>query len=222
VTTPAGAVAADAQRQATPPRGGGADNIFSKKYGPLPGWGWTLLAAGGALAVFWWRKRKAAETAATAATAVTTQTGWQNAAEALQQEIDRLQGTSSSTGISTLTPPNPPPNTTKTATTGKTTAPTTTTTGTGTPGPVTDIQVDIRSDSVVTISWRPPQFSSHVPTSTTYSIQVKPKDSAAHNIGSRTSYNVGGLTPGKQYTATITPTGGPGASKSWTMPKKKK
>jgi hypothetical protein len=115
MTTPAGAVAADAkatQQQAGSKTKGGGD-FFSRKYGPLPGWGWALLAAGGALAFFWWRSRESkASTSSTTSTALTG-SGWAGAANALQQEIDQLQGQGAT---STAT------------TTAKTTSKTTTTT----------------------------------------------------------------------------------------------
>jgi hypothetical protein len=214
VTTPAGAVADDANATANSaaPKAKGGGGIFARKYGPLPGWGWAALAGGGALAFFWWRSResKAATAATTSATAVsgTGATGWANAAAALQQEIDSLQGQAAT---STTTTP-----------TGGTTAKTTSSTSTGTtPGPVTALTVTAKSPTVVVVSWRPPQYASHAPTSTTYSIQIKPKDASAHNIGSRTSYDVGGLKADTKYTAVVTPSGGPAASKAFTTPKKK-
>lgn len=213
MTTPAGAVADDANataRSAGKPAPKGGGGIFARKYGPLPGWGWALLAGGGALAFFWWRQRENKSTAATtAATAVsgTGATGWANAASALQQEIDSLQGQGATSTTSTPT--------------GGTTAKTTSTgTGTTTPGPVTALTVTAKSPTVVVVSWRPPQFSSKTPTSTTYSIEIKPKDKGPHNIGSRTSYDVGGLKADTKYTATVTPSGGPASSKSFTTPKK--
>lgn len=87
------------------------------------------------------------------------------------------------------------------------------------PGPVTDLTVDVISPTLARVSWRPPQFASHAPVSTTYTIQVQGKDPAPHNIGSRTSYNVGGLHPGAHYTAVVAATGGPSTSRAFTTPK---
>jgi hypothetical protein len=218
VTTPAGAVAEDASATANDaaPRPKGGGGIFARKYGPLPGWGWALLAGGGALALFWWRSReaKSATAATTAATAVsaTGATGWANAAAALQQEIDSLQGQAATSTGSTPTG----------GTTAKTTSSTATTGSTTTPGPVTALTVTAKSPTVVVVSWRPPQYASKAPTSTTYSIQIKPKDASSHNIGSRTSYDVGGLKADTKYTAVVTPAGGPASSKAFTTPKKAK
>jgi Fibronectin type III domain len=98
MTTPAGAVASDAQaaqRQAAKP-GQKTGNFLTQKYGPLPGWAWSLIVGGGALAYLVWRKREAAKTSAatTSATAGATAA----ALSALQQEIDSLQyGTAVST-----------------------------------------------------------------------------------------------------------------------------
>lgn len=214
MTTPAGAVAADAQRSA--PKGSGADNIFSRKYGPLPGWGWALLAGGGALAFFWWRSRKAAE--ATTATSATAASGWANAASALQREIDQLQG--GATAGSTppiVTPYSTGPTTTKPTTTGTTTSKTTSTTTSKTPGPITGLQVILRSPTVITVEWKPPANDSNV----TYNFQITPKDSGPHNIGARTSYNVGGLKADTHYTAHVGASGGPTSTKAFTTPKKK-
>jgi PASTA domain len=107
VTTPAGAVAADADatERASRPKGKQAGgSVFSRKYGPLPGWGWALLAAGGAIAIFWWRSREESKTApATAYTAAATGTGWANAANSLQDEISSLQGQAATSKTSSST-----------------------------------------------------------------------------------------------------------------------
>ncbi|MFZ0665049.1 MAG: fibronectin type III domain-containing protein [Acidimicrobiales bacterium] len=227
MTTPAGAVADDANataRSAAPKQGAPkSGNILQKKYGPLPGWGWAVLAAGGALAFFWWRSREskaaAATTAATAYTAISG-SGWSGAANALQDEIDGLQGSGGATSVPTSTAKTTSPVTPGTGvTTSKTTSPVTG--STTTPGPVTALTVTAKSPTVVVVSWRPPQYASKAPTSTTYAIQIKPKDASSHNIGSRTSYDVGGLKADTKYTAVVTPSGGPSASKSFTTPKKK-
>jgi PASTA domain len=109
MTTPTGAVAgnaAAAQREAAArPQGG---SFFSRKYGPLPGWGWSLLAAGGALAFFWWRSRSAANAASAATTTPTADTTTADTADqlaSLQDEIDALQGelATDTTGTTTST-----------------------------------------------------------------------------------------------------------------------
>ena len=96
MTTPAGAVAADANataRDADGKKGKQGGGIFARKYGPLPGWAWALLAGGGAIAVFWWRKREEAKaSSASSASSAVTGTGWANAANSLQGEISALQG----------------------------------------------------------------------------------------------------------------------------------
>lgn len=100
-------MAADAQatERSAAPKGKQGGSIFSKKYGPLPGWGWALLAAGGAFAVFWWRKREESKStaSATAYTAAATGTGWSNAANSLQDEISALQGQAATSKTSSST-----------------------------------------------------------------------------------------------------------------------
>jgi hypothetical protein len=132
VTTPAGAVADDANataRSAAPKQGAPkSGNILQKKYGPLPGWGWAVLAAGGALAFFWWRSResKAAATTATTASTAISGSGWSGAANALQDEIDGLQGSGGATSVPTSTAKTTSPVTPGTGvTTSKTTSPVT-------------------------------------------------------------------------------------------------
>jgi hypothetical protein len=215
MTTPAGAVAADAERQAPPKKTG--DNIFSRKYGPLPGWGWSLLAGGGALAFFWWRSRKKAEAATTALSSSAT-AGWEGAASALQREIDQLQGGATAGGSPPIvTPYSTGPTTSKSTGTGPTTSKTTGTTTSKTPGPIRGLQVVLRSPTVVTVEWKPPSSGGNV----TYNFQITPKDSGPHNIGARTSYNVGGLKADTHYTAHVGASGGPTSTKAFTTPKKK-
>jgi hypothetical protein len=144
MTTPAGAVAANARgaqrdaepRERTAPKGG--TGFFQQKYGPLPGWGWAAVAAGGALVYFFWKSRKAATSApgstvtVTAATAATASTGYAGSISALQNEVSALQGqlqptpgtaatTSKSTGPGTVTTAQ---TTSKTANSTSTAAPT--------------------------------------------------------------------------------------------------
>jgi hypothetical protein len=197
----------------TPPPGG--KKPPGKKILGLPvpvviGGAAALLAFG----VVWWRRRSkgAATTATTSATrsSSTSSTDFEGQLEELQAEIDQLTGAAGgggSSGGGTAT-------TTKTTTTTKTSAP-------AAPGPVSDLTVANKSATEVVVSWRPPQFASHAPTSTTYLIQLEGKDKAAHNIGSRTSYNIGGLKPHTAYTVKVAASGGPYTSKAFTTEAKK-
>lgn len=78
-----------------------------------------------------------------------------------------------------------------------------------------------KNASAAVISWRPPQFPSQTGAATTYDFGISPAPkggvSTMHNIGSRTSYNVGGLQKGTQYTVTVTPSGGSPATKTFTF-----
>lgn len=183
---------------------------------PVPvviGGGAALVAIG----VIWWRRRKAGSSTTTATTSATrssatSSTDFEGQLEELQAEIDQLTGAAgggSSSGGGTAT-------TTKTTTTTKTSAP-----APAAPGPVSDLTVANKSATEVVVSWRPPQFASHAPTSTTYLIQLEGKDKAAHNIGSRTSYNIGGLKPHTAYTVKVAASGGPYTSKAFTTEAKK-
>lgn len=80
---------------APPPQRG---NALTRKYGPLPGWGWAGLAAVAAVGVWWWRNRQASQTG----TATNTVTGVDYSGElaTIQSEIQNLQG-GKSTGGST-------------------------------------------------------------------------------------------------------------------------
>ena len=78
------------------PAGQGA---FDKKYGPLPGWGWALLAGGAALAYFLYRKYQAAQAAAQAQpTTVTGAVDYGPSIATIQSEIQQLQGQASKPG----------------------------------------------------------------------------------------------------------------------------
>jgi hypothetical protein len=77
-------------------------------------------------------------------------------------------------------------------------------TGKGTPPPVkkpaaapSGLDVISQSPTLITADWRP------VSGATAYELQVTPRDSAPHNIGARTSYNVGSLKPKTKYTVHV-------------------
>jgi Fibronectin type III domain len=199
MTTPAGAVASDAQaaqRQAgtakTRPAG---QTFWTRKYGPLPGWGWSLLAAGGGLAYFWWRKREASKTTAGATTAGTTSGTTASAISALQQEIDQLQyGYGTSGTVSGTTAGTTAKTTTKT--TGTTTTKTTGTTTTKTkPGAPTGLAVNKITTTGATLHWDGPGPGTFVYNWTLYHASkiVKSGHVAHGDVG------VGGLTPGTSY-----------------------
>jgi len=84
-------VAAETVEAAAPPAAG---NIFTRKIGPLPGWGWMALAGAGAAGYLIWKRRQAASSAATTATTGATASALNN----IQSEISALQGTASGTG----------------------------------------------------------------------------------------------------------------------------
>jgi hypothetical protein len=91
---------AEAPTRGTPPSPG-AGQGFQKKYGPLPAWGWVLLAAAGAGAYLWHRSRSGA----TAATQDASSSNEADAGEdvqgqlaAIQTEIQDLEGEDSKGG----------------------------------------------------------------------------------------------------------------------------
>ena len=55
-------------------------------------------------------------------------------------------------------------------------------------------------------------------TATVYQIEIRPRDNAYHTVGTRTSYNAGGLKPATHYTANVHAVGGPSASVGFTTP----
>jgi hypothetical protein len=202
--------AAAAPRPQSAPAGGGG--ALTRKLGPLPVWGWLAIIGVGGGALWYFIKSRESSSASSAGSNPAAvggecadasgnsvpcdQVDYGGQIATLQAEIEALQGGGSGTSTGTTpvtgTTPNQP-----------------------TPGPVTDLTVDVISGTLVHVSWRPPQFASHAATSTTYSIKVTPKDKAAHNIGSRTSYAVGGLKKGTSYTVEVTPSGGPSTSKQF-------
>jgi hypothetical protein len=217
---------------------------MTRKYGGVPGWGWVALIAVVAGGVLWYisKKKGAASTAAGTSTpqGPTQATCYDangatvacsdpsavgsNATDYFEALYAQSQGINSQ--LQNLTPtvtetgqdadaiqawlqahPGPP----STPPPGKPPAP-------GKPGPVTALTVATVSPTLARVSWRPPQFASHAPTSTTYTIEIQGKDKGPHNIGSRTAYNVGGLHPGGHYTAVVAAAGGPSTSRAFTMP----
>lgn len=79
------------------PETGGGGFSFSKKYGPLPAWGWIALAAVGA-GVWWYvRSRKAAAAAAApaASSTDTSSTDYAGELSTIQSEVQQLQGAES-------------------------------------------------------------------------------------------------------------------------------
>ena len=95
-----------ARATAAPSAGG---NFFTKKFGPLPGWGWAALAAVGAVGYMYWRNRQNA--AAAAAGGDTAGAAADNSGavtdditgqlSTIQTEIEALQGAESTEGSST-------------------------------------------------------------------------------------------------------------------------
>jgi hypothetical protein len=217
------------------PQAGG--NMLTRKYAGVPGWGWVAIVAVVAGGFIWWRSRKsssassgssgaAAQSQPVSATCydangnsvdcASPQAVGSNATDYFESLYTQDEGISNQ--LQTITPTINTTGTDVTQLLADQQGPPSTGTGTGKPGPVTDLSVDVVSSSLARVSWRPPQFASTAPTSTTYTIQVSPVDRAPHNIGSRTSYNVGGLRPGGHYTATVAAAGGPSSSKTFTTP----
>jgi hypothetical protein len=234
--------ATEAPTRGRAPAGGG--NVLTRKMLGVPGWGWIAIIAVGAGAFLWWRNRKSSSSQAGQAQAQPASATCYDANgntvdctspmavgsnatdyfealyaqnEGINSQLQTIGPTVSETGqdvdtiqqqISNLAgPPSTAP-------------PVGTQPVIPKPGPVTDLTVDVVSPTLARVSWRPPQFASHAPTSTTYSIQIVGKDPAPHPIGSRTSYNVGGLRAGTHYTAVVAPAGGPTASKAFVTPGK--
>ena len=86
-----------------PPRPSGGSGL-SRKFGPLPAWGWLLLAAAGGVGYIWYRNHQAASAASTATDTTGTDTSSTDDAASistLQSEIQQLQGDESSETSST-------------------------------------------------------------------------------------------------------------------------
>lgn len=107
--------------------GGGLDDFFGKKYGPLPGWGWAGIAAGGAY--LYYRAKHNASAASTSSTASTGYSGttpfdYAPSIATLQSEVQGLQAGESGEGTTTATPPTTTTTSSTTHTGGSTTTPT--------------------------------------------------------------------------------------------------
>lgn len=218
-------------------------NALTRKYGGVPGWGWVAVVAVGAGILIWLRSRRSASASSGQAQAQpasatcydangntvecsSPQAVGSNATDYFEALYAQDMGINNQ--LQTITPQITDTgndvdkilsDVTGPASTGPPTPPGTKPPSLRPPGPVTDLSVDVISPTLARVSWRPPQFASHAPTATTYTIQVSPVDKAPHNIGSRTSYNVGGLKGGGHYTATVAAVGGPSSSRAFTTPK---
>jgi hypothetical protein len=85
------------------PSGGGFS--LSKKYGPLPAWGWGLLGGAGIYAVWRFYKSRSSSSATTATSADTSQqVDFAPQIATLQAEIQQLQGGESTEGKGPVAP----------------------------------------------------------------------------------------------------------------------
>lgn len=222
----------------TQPRGGGGGNPLTRKYGGVPGYAWVAIVAVLAGGFLWWRNKKSAAAAGSTQAQPVSATCYDAQGNNVDCSSPQAVGSNATDYFEALYAQSEGINNqlSNIATVGNETGQdvdaiqqaiaggsgpgSTGGGGGGKPGPVTDMSVDVISPTLARVSWRPPQFASHAPTSTTYTIMITGKDKAPHNIGSRTSYNVGGLRPGEHYTATVAPEGGPSTSRSFTTPKR--
>ena len=85
--------------------GAGGGSMFSRKYGPLPGWAWAAVFGVGAVGVLWLRSRSAKASADTVDTSGNDTAGVDYSGElgTLQSEIQQLQGSAATTGTTTGT-----------------------------------------------------------------------------------------------------------------------
>jgi len=94
-------------RASRPPSGGASGNIFQRKFGPLPGWGWAALAAVAAGGYLWYRNRQGASAAQAAAStdqsaaAQAVGDDVQGELATVQTELQNLQGSESQEGETT-------------------------------------------------------------------------------------------------------------------------
>ncbi len=104
-----------------PAGGGGLDQVFSRKYGPLPGWGWAGIAAGSGY-LYYKHKQAVAASAASTTSAATTYSGYDYGPQiaTIQSEVQGLQS-----GEAQETTTTPPTTTTSSSTTTPTSSPST-------------------------------------------------------------------------------------------------
>lgn len=94
-------------RSQSPPPAGGSQNVFQRKFGPLPGWGWMALAGVAAAGYLWYRNKQGSSAAGSAATSDTTAADTavgddvQGQLSTIQTEIQNLQGSESAEGSTT-------------------------------------------------------------------------------------------------------------------------
>ena len=226
-------------------RGAGGGNPLTRRYGGVPGWGWAVIVSLVAGGVIWYVQRRKASSSAAAAPAGPTQATCYDAngvtvacsdpsavgsnatdyfealyaqQEGINNQLQNIDQLSAETGIDVDTLERLLKELQGDESDRDNTHP-----GGGGPGPVQDLTVRDVTRTSVRLSWRPGRPGRVPPgagTSAlqTYTVRVEGKDRAAHNIGARTSYVVGGLRPGGHYTAVVAPAGGPPASKAFTLP----
>lgn len=90
----------------SPPSGGGFS--LSKRYGPLPAWGWGLIGGVGIYALYRFYESRQSSSSAPTATASTYPTDFGPQIATLQAEIQQLQGGESTEGGTTTTPTTKP------------------------------------------------------------------------------------------------------------------
>ena len=101
--------ATETSTRAGPATGSAAGNVFTRKYGPLPGWGWAALAGVAAIGYWWYRNKQGAAAAASSAgtaagnTDASAGVDYSGELSTIQSEIQTLQGEESTEGSSTGT-----------------------------------------------------------------------------------------------------------------------
>ena len=94
------------ERPASPPSAppAGGSNVFQRKFGPLPGWGWMALAGVAAAGYLWYRNRQgasAADAGAASDTSGAVGDDVQGQLATIQTELQNLQGEESTEGSTT-------------------------------------------------------------------------------------------------------------------------
>lgn len=77
------------------------------------------------------------------------------------------------------------------------------------PAPPAGLALTVKA-TTITATWKP------VASATSYTFECTPKDTAAHNIGNRTSYSAGGLKAGTSYTVHVAASNAAGTSSAVT------